>query len=229
MDQFGIPMTIRLRQDSIGYDQTTGITLTRDQVFARYRSSVSLAFSDLATPFRIVAPRSSSSFRPGGALSGYLQAYIDQVWAGYSSRAFKLVRFGTQFEGQVVDDRLQFRRTPAHIDGDGPFHLDKPTTADVVACSGALAHDGMTTTELELAAELAAALNRGVAEDTANWYDPYTYYTGALKNDYSMFWHQISIGNRAYGFAYDDVNDQSSVQILGNANPPSSIMIGIGW
>ncbi|MFC5832597.1 hypothetical protein [Nonomuraea insulae] len=34
---------------------------------------------------------------------------------------------------------------------------------------------------------------------------------------------------RAYGFAYDDINDQSSVKILPNANPPTSLTIGIGW
>ena len=30
-------------------------------------------------------------------------------------------------------------------------------------------------------------------------------------------------------FPYDDVNDQSSVQILGNSNPPTDLTLGIGW
>ena len=43
------------------------------------------------------------------------------------------------------------------------------------------------------------------------------------------YFHSISIANRSYAFAYDDVNDQSSVRILGNSNPPSLLTIGIGW
>jgi len=37
------------------------------------------------------------------------------------------------------------------------------------------------------------------------------------------------LGKRCYAFAYDDVNDQSSVQILGNSNPPDRLTLGIGW
>jgi hypothetical protein len=43
------------------------------------------------------------------------------------------------------------------------------------------------------------------------------------------YFQSISIANRSYAFAYDDVNDQSSVRILGNSNPPSLLTIGIGW
>jgi hypothetical protein len=87
----------------------------------------------------------------------------------------------------------------------------------------------MSTTALELGAEFCAAFNRGVAQNTANWYNPAAYYTGNVKNDYAQFFHTIGIGHRAYGFAYDDINDQSSVRILPNANPPTSLTIGVGW
>jgi hypothetical protein len=65
------------------------------------------------------------------------------------------------------------------MDGTQPFSLAKPTSSDVLGCSGALASPGMST--------------------------------------------------RAYGFPYDDVNDQSSVAILPNANPPSSLAITVRW
>lgn len=39
----------------------------------------------------------------------------------------------------------------------------------------------------------------------------------------------MGLNKRAYGFPYDDINDQSSVQILGNANPPTALTLGIGW
>jgi Beta-1,3-glucanase/F5/8 type C domain/Putative Ig domain len=224
VDMFGFPMTARLQQSTIGYDQTVGITLTRAQVMSQYTATVGTAFTSLAGTYRIVAPRSSPLFQPGGAQANYLQSYIDQTWAYYTTHQFTLTRLNQTFTGQVSGNTLTFT-----MDGTGPFVLNKPTTADVMACSGALASAGMSTTELALGAEFCAAFNRGVALNTAEWYDPAAYYTGAIKNDYAGFFHTISLNHLAYGFAYDDINDQSSVQILPNANPPTSLTIGVGW
>ncbi|MFE5086802.1 beta-1,3-glucanase family protein [Streptomyces mirabilis] len=52
---------------------------------------------------------------------------------------------------------------------------------------------------------------------------------GGIKNDYAAFLHTVGLDRRAYAFPYDDINDQSSVQILGNANPPTGLTLGIGW
>ena len=224
VDMFGFPMTARLQQTAIGYDHTVGITLTRAQVMSQYTAAVGTAFQSLADTYRIVAPRSSALFQPGGAQANYLQSYIDQTWAYYRANQFTLTRLNQTFTGRVSGNTLTFTK-----DGTGPFVLNKPTTADVMACSGALASAGMSTTALELGAEFCAAFNRGVALNTAEWYKPAAYYTGAAKNDYAGFFHAISLNHLAYGFAYDDINDQSSVQILPNANPPSSLTIGIGW
>ncbi|RCG32820.1 hypothetical protein DQ384_04965 [Sphaerisporangium album] len=225
VDMFGFPMTARLVQTAIGYDQTVGITLTRDQVRTRYTAAVGTPFKGLANTYRIVAPRTSPLFRPGGAQAGHLQAAIDQAWSQYTVNQFTLSRPGRTFTGRVTGGRLQFTKN-----GAGPFYLNKPSTADVMQCAGALASAGMSTTELELGAEFCAAFNRGVALSTANWYNAGTYYpAGTAKNDYAGFFHSIGLGGRAYGFAYDDVNDQSSVKILPNADPPTSLTIGIGW
>lgn len=224
VDQFGFPLTSRVQQTSSGFDQTNGITLSRAQVFSQYASTVSAPFQGLASTYRILAPRSSATFLPGGSQANYMQAYIDQTWSYYTSNQFTLTRGGVTFTGRVVNGQLQFTRN-----GAGPYVLNKPTSADVFQCAGALASAGMTTQALELGAEFCAAFNRGVALNTANWYNPATYYTGSTKNDYAMFWHRICINNKAYGFPYDDVNNQSSVAILSNANPPSSLTLGIGW
>jgi hypothetical protein len=225
VDQFGFPMTARLQQASIGYDETVGITLSRSEVRSRYLATVGSAFDGLANPYRIVAPRSSNAFRPGGAQASYMQAQIDQTWNFYTSRNFTLTRLHQTFTGRVVDGRLRFTK-----DGVGPFFLRKPTTTDVFECSGALASAGMATTELELGAEFCAAFNRGIAMNPSLWWgSPSAYYPGGIKNDYAMFFHQVGIAGRAYGFAYDDINDQSSVKILPNAAPPSRLTIGIGW
>ena len=224
VDMFGFPMTARLQQAAIGYDQTVGITLSRDQVYSQYTAAVSPAFQALVTPYRILAPHSSASFAPGGSQANYMQTYIDQMWNYYATNPFTLTRQGVTFAGGVVNGQLQFTRN-----GAGPFFLNKPTSSDVLACSGALASGGMSPQALELGAEVCAALNRGVALNTGDWYNPAAYYTNSIRNEYAGFWHQISIDHRAYGFPYDDVNDQSAVKILPNANPPSSVTLSIGW
>lgn len=222
VDQFGFPMTARLRQTSSGYDDTVGITLTRDQVMSRYAASVGAAFQPLENTHRIVAPRSAGLFMAGGAQADYLRSYIDQTWAYYTAHPFTLTRLGETFTGQVSGDTLTFTK-----DGAGPFTIERPTSSDVLACAGALASGN--DTEKQLGAEFCAAFNRGVALDTASWYTPSAYYTGGVENDYAAFFHTVGIGNRAYGFPYDDINDQSSVQILGNSDPPTGLTLGIGW
>ncbi|MFD3756129.1 glycoside hydrolase family 64 protein [Streptomyces sp. NPDC058622] len=222
VDQFGFPMTSRLRQASSGHDTTQGIALDRAEVMRRYAASVGAAFKPLQNSYRIVAPRSSDLFQPGGERQHHLTAAIDQAWARYTSHPFTLTRLGETFSGRVTGSDLVFTKN-----GAGPFTLHKPTSPDVMACSGAMATGN--DTEKQLGAEFCAAFHRGVALDTAAWYTPSAYYGGAAKNDYSAFFHSVGLGGRAYGFPYDDVNDQSSVQILGNADPPTGLTLGIGW
>ncbi|MCX5007482.1 glycoside hydrolase family 64 protein [Streptomyces sp. NBC_00638] len=222
VDQFGFPMTSRLTQASSGYDTTRGITLTRAQVMSQYAASVGAAFRPLQNPYRIVAPRSSDLFLPGGSQADHLQPSIDQAWSYYSTHPFKLTRLGETFTGRVAGTTLTFTKN-----GAGPYTLRKPSSADVMACAGALASG--SDPEKQLGAEFCAAFNRGVALDTTAWYTPSAYYTPGAGNDYAAFLHTVGLDKRAYAFPYDDVNDQSSVQILGNASPPTGLTLGIGW
>ena len=224
VDMFGFPMTARLQQAATGYDQTVGITLTRDQVMAQYTAAVGAAYKPLENATRIVAPRTSTLFEPGGAQANYLQAYIDQVWSYYTANQFTLTRLNQTFTGRVSGNTLTFT-----LQGGGPYFLNKPTTTDVMGCAGALANGTMTDIARALGAEFCAAFNRGVAQNTANWYNPAAYYTNSVQNDYAKFFHSIGIDHRSYAFAYDDINDQSSVKILGNNTPPSALTLGIGW
>lgn len=222
VDQFGFPMTSRLRQASSGYDTTRGITRTRAQVMQQYAASVGDAFKPLQNTYRIVAPRSSSLFLEGGSRQNHLSAYIDQVWSRFTTQQFTLTRLGETFSGRVSGSALVFGKN-----GAGSFVLRKPTSPDVMACAGALASGN--DTEKQLGAEFCAAFHRGVALDPATWYAPSAYYAGPAKNDYAGFFHTVGLDQRAYGFPYDDINDQSSVQILGNADPPTGLTLGIGW
>jgi glycosyl hydrolase family 64 (putative beta-1,3-glucanase)/carbohydrate binding protein with CBM56 domain/chitobiase/beta-hexosaminidase-like protein len=227
VDQFGFPMTARLQQASTGYDSTVGITATRASVLSGYQNAVGSAFKGLANQYRIVAPRTAASFHPGGANAGYLQSVIDQFWSYYSAHQWSEVHDGRTFSGQVINGVL----TGTKDDGSA-FSVPKPNTTNVFECSGPLAlpnSQGGSDTTREVGRDLCAAFNRGVGMTPASWYDASKYYLTNPKNDYAAYFHSISIGKRSYAFAYDDVDDQSSVRILGNSNPPSLLTLGIGW
>jgi hypothetical protein len=225
VDQFGLPMTARLQQTSTGYDETRGITLSRKQVYDRFEDSVAKPFRDLAGPDRILAPRTSADFHDRGRYGDYLDPAIDKAWADWRD-GFTLTRLHQTFTGKTVGNQLQFTQEGHQ----GSFKIRKPTSEEVFECSRALAPAGADPEEGVMGAELCAAFNRGVSSDTGDWWKASAYYPrNTLDNDYSGFFHTINMKHRSYGFAYDDINDQSSVTILPNSQPPSRLTIGVGW
>ena len=69
-----------------------------------------------------------------------------------------------------------------------------------------------------------AALNRHVY-GTSNTGNPAAYYQAAPANYYAKFWHPHSISGLAYGFCYDDVNQQAAYLEVGD---PKGLLIRIG-
>lgn len=82
------------------------------------------------------------------------------------------------------------------------------------------------STELVIEAQLCAAFNRGVATDPANYQNPSAYYKNSTYNYYSAFMHKHSVNNFAYGFCYDDVNDQSTLLHYTN---PTALILDLKW
>ncbi|HEY1622555.1 MAG TPA: carbohydrate-binding protein [Streptosporangiaceae bacterium] len=95
------------------------------------------------------------------------------------------------------------------------------TTQEIFGCAGggSPALNGDPT--------LCAALNRGVAQDSATVQDtPADYYQSAPFNYYSAFWHSVAVNNLQYGFPYDDVDGQSSDF---NTSDAQYVQVGIGY
>ncbi|WP_202127784.1 beta-1,3-glucanase family protein [Clostridium sp. C8-1-8] len=82
------------------------------------------------------------------------------------------------------------------------------------------------TNGLQQNPQICAAINRHVYTDTANWNNPSAYYKAAPANYYAKFWHDHSIDNLAYGFCYDDVNQQAAYLEVGD---PKGLIIRVGW
>jgi hypothetical protein len=231
VDQFGFPLTLRL-QGLNGYDQTVGETATRASLFSAWAASVPSQFLGLAqapySPYRIIAP-AHASFNTGKANGTYLDAYIASLWSKYASQTLTFTDQQGTFSGHVVNGAFVF------TDSAGTYRIARaPTTAEALLGSGVL-NDATGQTpgtagydkQLQIQAQLCAAINRHIVEDPAHWYTPSAFYAaGQASNSYSKFWHDHSLNGLSYGFAYDDVGGFSSSL---HTEAPTVATITVGW
>ena len=223
VDQFGFPFSFTVTQNSTGFSATAGMTLSRDQVFQQFATTVPAEFQGLVmhdasgNPLRIVAPR---TIQPG-ALSTWLDPSINDFWTTYHTNQFNYQGAGYTVHGSVdASDHFVYSVTST-AGSTTTYTMTKPTTAQTFAANGPFVGTGQQGAFL---AELDAAFNRGVATTPGQWANVAAYYpTGGRWNNWAQFFHANSINHLAYGFPYDDVNSQSSVVILGNSRPPTQV------
>jgi hypothetical protein len=231
VDQFGFPVTLRL-QGLNGFDQTVGETESRATLLAAYQGAMPGAFQGLAqapyTPYRIIAP-AHASFRPGQANANYLDAYIASVWNRYTSQTLTFTDAQGTFTGHVVNGAFQF------TDGQGTYTIARaPTTSEALLgngvlndASGQVPGSAGYAKQLQIQAQMCAAINRHIVEDPAHWSTPGAFYpAGQASNWYAKFWHDHGVGGLAYGFAYDDVGGFSSSV---HTTAPTTATVTIGW
>jgi len=257
VDLFAIPMTFTVT-GAKGTTKDRGIALgpdfpTRDDLLQRYRDTVSSQFRGLVQTdgerlLRLVAPYYGANFQAGGSDEHYFDLYVDFVWATFTSSPAALdfydqppvngVQVGNRFYGcqpaQMQADKLCFMYASADKQVDsGPWYMSKPTTVHVFQNGGELQPGCFSVAAYNecnaFGAQLAAALNRGIAHDPAHWHSAADFYKGLTKNDWAQFWHSVSLHGLAYGMGFDDTADQSSVAILPTDENISSLVIGIGW
>lgn len=228
VDQFGMPIRLEL-QDPTGYDQTVGETESRAALFQEFVSQVPQPFQSLAqtqAPYRIVAP-AHGAFGASGAQATYLDSYIQSIWNQYRSQSLVFTDAQGTFTGNVVGNQFVF------TDGQGTYYINNvPTTQEVLLGNGVFndasnAAAGVPTAkQLQIQAQVDAALNRHVAENASEWNTSGDFYNGSATNSYSAFWHAHSINGLTYGFPYDDVRGYSSSLIGTN---PTVATITVGW
>jgi hypothetical protein len=231
VDIFGFPLKLRVTGLD-GYDATVGETLleTRDELFARFVLETPSEFQGLAkapyAPYRIMAPAhgtfndglnvtTGEQVKPRGENATYLDAYITDIWNKYRTEDLVMkVGDWPTFRGRVgADDVMTF------TDGVDTYRIKgKPTTTMVMLGNGLLDDASGTAPntpkhdkQLQLQAQICAALNRHVAEQpNERWYNAeYFYPAGKPANFFTKFWHQHSYNGLAYGFSYDDVGGHS--------------------
>ena len=228
VDEFGLPLLLDVYGASQAFHAQTGMTETVAAIFDEYVKETPAEFHT-PTPVlpRIMAP-GKSTFDVGQTNGLYFDAYVNQIWAYYTTNTLTVDMWGgsRRFAGKVSGNTLVF--TEVNLGNGayqgGTYNVGKPTTQDILEGKGTLATGN--SVELALEAQICAAFNRHIMQDSSKWTTPSAWYQAAPANYYAKFWHAHSVGGLAYGFAYDDVSDQSSTIM---SPSPEHMVFGIGY
>ena len=221
VDYFCFPMVTRLIGGSLygGYDNVVGDIGTRDEIFTAFKNEVPNEYKSLVRDDRIIAP-CKSTFNVGKINGNYFDNYINEFWNKYANEDLRFSSESGSFVGRVVGNQMRFTR-----EGDSTvYYVDKPNTQEVLEGKGAF--DRGNGVEKAIEAQLCAAFNRGVATEPDKWYTPSQYYKTSVANFYAGFFHEHSVLGKAYGFCYDDVNDQSTLLQYDKAD---ALVIDLKW
>jgi len=207
VDEFVIPLTIELFQAD-GTSQKVGITESRAALFEAFKRDATKEFqSCVKGTDRIVSP-CRADFQKGKINGHYFDKYIDEVWAMYATER----KTPGGWIGKVVDGALTFSKP-----GKKDYVLrKKPTTQDAF----------LGQNELGKSADLCAAITRHVLADPGDWRDISTYYKTEPYNFYAKFFHDHNIRHLAYGFCYDDFNQQAAYFA---SRSPTKLVVTIYW
>ena len=229
VDMFGLPLVLDVWAKSGAFHQQAGINETIAQLDSEYAAQVPAAFQPAAiTSLSIFSPDKIPSMEAGGPNSTYFDAVIQKAWTSYATTPITIPLAGRQFTGKAVGKTLTFTEVkPATQNAGETFIVQQPSTQDLLGCNGTMAKGvpvtaaagsalaAMQTDEnnvqQQLENQICSATNRGILlSSPSTWATASTYYGGSPANFYSWFWHKHSIGGLAYGFSFDDNNNQST-------------------
>jgi len=227
VDAYQYPMGMELY--GTNYYRRVGDLKTHEQIVAAYKAFAPTEFQACLdnTTGVISAPSKIQAFADGsiggmpvGPYVNYLKSYIDQIWTKYANEDlyFDSKEAGT-WKGRVINEQLVLTGESGVFAGKRGIISRRPTTHEVLEGKGVLAQVVQDATYDKLVqAQMCAAINRHAVNVTTpnvglqNWGNAPSYYSTGPCNYYAKFWHQagINVDQLAYGFAYDDVFDQSS-------------------
>ncbi|MBB6143569.1 hypothetical protein HNQ77_001518 [Silvibacterium bohemicum] len=236
VDEFGLPLLLDVWGSGATFHQQVGITESIAQIDSEFTSEVPAQFQPpTMSNLRIFSP-AKLSLGTGGANANYFASYIASAWAQWSTTPLVLTLNGRQFSGTASGSTLTFTEiNPAAANAGETFLVQQPSTQDILECAGTMATGVSGSTaqqqdenakQLQLENQICSATNRGVLLNPANWASVPAYYQSTPANFYAQFWHKHSVGGLAYGFSYDDNNNQSTTITTGQ---PEHMAFGIGW
>jgi len=226
VDQFAAPHTVSVtstaaKTTSAGAVKPGGFAavvraIKADKAFAR--TVVTGADGQV---LRVLAP--GKAVAAGLFQADYLKPAIDKAWSTYRGRALTVVPAanGPRFHGRTQGNQLVFRNAAGRV----VASFAKPSSTDVWNCDGALFAPN-DRVRGPIARTLCAALHRGtLATVHTQPSSAKGYYQTSPANLYSRAIHAQMRDGKAYGFAFDDVQNQES---LVHAAKPRSAGIVLG-
>lgn len=229
VDSYNYAMALELT-DNANSTKKTGELLSHSEIGKAYLANVPIEFQACynAKTGQIFQPTKTKEFADGtvgtmpipGIYKDYMKPYIDQVWAKYANEdlIFSSGDAGV-WKGRVVNEQFVFTCIQGGFINRKGIITRRPSTQEAFEGKGVLDNivsDG--TADLMIQAQICAALTRHLIDvKTPNvgqqiFSDPTKYYQESPCNHYAKFWHLkgISADQKSYGFAYDDVFDQSA-------------------
>jgi hypothetical protein len=217
VDQFAVPHAVTVTGPN-------GVTKKTGEVVAGGRNKILNAIKAQkgfektvvtradGTVLRALAPGKASD---AGLFSAtYLDPYITSTWNAYRSKALTVVPFTDQPAVKYVGRTDGSGNVMNFTDTTGKVvaSFNKPTTANVWGCDGALGAPNDLVVG-PIARTLCAAMHRTTLGtlDTQPSGTASDFYKGALTNHFSRIVHQNMADGKAYGFAFDDVQAQESL------------------
>lgn len=222
VDMFAVPHAVTVT-DASGTRRSGDLVANgRDNVINQISAQSGWASSVVrradGTVLRVLAPGKAAG---AGLLSTtYLDPYIASAWSAYSGKTLTVVPFadqpGTKYFGRTSGTVMRFTNSA----GTQVASFNRPSSADVWGCDGALAAPNDLVVG-PIARTLCAALNRGTLGtiDTQPSTNSADFYKSNPTNQYARIVHANQADGKAYAFAFDDVGNFES---LVNAGSPTA-------
>jgi hypothetical protein len=223
VDGMTIPASVGVKE-STGSVMRTGVTTKSTASIATALTRVPGFENSAQTDGGVLRVVSPAKLVDSGRMDAdYLKPYVDNVWMTYANGSALTVRPWEDrpnevFTGRVANGKFVFRDASGSV----VARIDKPTTADVWRCDGALSSPNNATVG-PIARSLCADLNRGTlgSQPVSPAFDAGTFYretpvNQGLFNHYAAIVHSSMQDGFAYGFAYDDVAHQESLVHAGS-------------
>ncbi|CAM3893833.1 MULTISPECIES: beta-1,3-glucanase family protein [Flavobacterium] len=242
VDSYKYPIGLELFGAN-NYQKRVGEIKSHAQIVSLFQNNVPAEFQGClnTTSGEITAPSKTAPFADGtggtsvGPYANYMQSYIDAIWSKYKNQdlIFYAGHAGV-FKGRIYGEELRVVGQSGGFTGRTGRVQHRPSTQEALEGKGVLDRrlvDG--DLDLVIQAQLTAAINRHMVDVTSanpgqqNWYNTAQFYKSNPMNHYAKFWHSygISVDNLSYGFAYDDVADQSPSL---HTNQPTKVIATFG-
>jgi hypothetical protein len=243
VDYMSIPFGVTLTGRQKGVQNAGILTAKRDDIMKQmaglspqYAALVvtGTSYPGLTKYIRVVSPISpAANYVANGQglkfnANKYYGPYIKQIWSIYTKAVWNMdltAAYGVTLTGQVVGTSMVFTDSNSNT-----YTIRYPSGFDLLGCTGVFVPSGVGVQQQIngiVKRDVAAAMNRAVAQVTATSKCDAPRYVSRPYNEYAKVIHANSLNGLNYAFPYDDVCDGSSG--MGDTKPTNVTITLLPW